>query len=97
MVEAPITGGLSALKTGTMVTYLGGDRAVVDLVSPILSVGDPGAQRLSEERTHPAVRRVASRRPVVPTGALMLLGIVATVGMCISNEATARLGPGFRV
>ena len=39
MVEAPITGGLSALKTGTMVTYLGGDKTVVDLVSPILSVG----------------------------------------------------------
>ncbi|XP_043244183.1 2-hydroxy-3-oxopropionate reductase-like [Amphibalanus amphitrite] len=37
MVEAPITGGLSALKTGTMVTYLGGDKAVVELVSPILS------------------------------------------------------------
>ncbi|XP_037068980.1 2-hydroxy-3-oxopropionate reductase-like [Pollicipes pollicipes] len=37
MVEAPITGGLSALQTGTMVTYLGGDKAVIDLVSPILS------------------------------------------------------------
>ena len=40
MVEAPITGGLSALKTGTMVTYLGGDKTTVDLVSPILAVSE---------------------------------------------------------
>jgi len=36
MVEAPITGGLTALQTGTMVTYLGGDKAVVSAVKPIL-------------------------------------------------------------
>ncbi|XP_076068881.1 2-hydroxy-3-oxopropionate reductase-like [Oratosquilla oratoria] len=36
VLEAPITGGLEALKKGQMVAHIGGDKAVADAMMPIL-------------------------------------------------------------
>lgn len=38
MLEAPITGGLEALKKGRMVVHVGGDERVTQAVKPILEV-----------------------------------------------------------
>lgn len=37
VLEAPITGGLEALKKGQMVVHLGGDKDVADAMSPLLN------------------------------------------------------------
>ena len=49
MLEAPITGGLEALKKGRMVVHVGGDEEVARAVNPILEVrGSEGIMRGNE-------------------------------------------------
>ena len=38
VLEAPITGGMIALKKGHMTAHVGGDKALADAMSPLLDV-----------------------------------------------------------
>ena len=38
ILEAPITGGMDALKKGQMVVYVGGDEKIAEIVKPLLEV-----------------------------------------------------------